>query len=298
MDVKELLQSKNIEFISRGRDYVVRCLNPEHEDLNPSMNIDKLSGIFHCYSCGFKGDIYQHFNIRKERFINVKIQCVREKIFSLLNIKSLPLPLDATRITSDFRNISVETLKKFGAFTTESINGMSGRIVFPIYNMDGKITMFQGRYMYSDLDPKYKTYPEHTTLPLYPQIVDSKFNSIILVEGLFDMINLHDKGLTNAVCTFGTAFGSTRKHKKQKENIDKLLNYKYQGIDTIYVMFDGDKAGRSAAANLISYAGKSFMMDTIELGDGLDPGSLTKQDVNKLFGELYGEGSTYREVSH
>ena len=28
--------------------------------------------------------------------------------------------------------------------------------------------------------------------------------SAILVEGIFDMINLHDKGLTNAVCCFGT----------------------------------------------------------------------------------------------
>ena len=27
---------------------------------------------------------------------------------------------------------------------------------------------------------------------------------VILVEGIYDMLNLQDKGLTNAVCTFGT----------------------------------------------------------------------------------------------
>jgi DNA primase len=287
MDVKELLIDKNIEYISRGRDYSIRCLNPEHEDTNPSLNIDKITGIMHCYSCGFAGDIFTYFNINKEKFINIKIQKVREKIHDLLSTKSIPMPLDITYVNTDYRGISKSTLRKFGAFTTESLKGMEGRIVFPITNINRDVIGFQGRYMYSDLDPKYKFYPEHVSLPLFPSIVIPIKGTIILVEGIFDMINLHDKGLHNAVCTFGTAFGSVRNKHKKQNNINKLLNFKYQGIEKIYIMYDADKSGKDATKNLMEYAGSSFNMEDIILPEGQDPGALTKPDVDRLYGVLY-----------
>lgn len=287
MEVKELLTSKNIPFISKGRDYTVKCLNPEHEDSNPSMNIDKITGIFNCLSCGYAGDIYKYFNINKQQFINIKIQKVRETIAKLLSSKAIPIPLDANYISSSYRDISVTTLRKFGAFTSETLRGMEGRIIFPIRNINNDVIGFQGRYMYSDLDPRYKMYPEHVVMPLYPAVVQPINNTIILVEGIIDMVNLHDKGLTNAVCTFGTAFGNVKKHKKQRHNVERLLTYKYQGIDKIYVMYDGDKPGQEAAKNLVKYAEQSFSMDTIDLPEGMDPGAMTKDDVNRLKRQLY-----------
>ena len=50
MNVQELLESKQIHFIPKGKDFVVRCLNPEHEDRNPSMRIDPIDGRFNCFS--------------------------------------------------------------------------------------------------------------------------------------------------------------------------------------------------------------------------------------------------------
>jgi len=288
MDVKELLTNRNVQYVSKGRDYSVHCLNPEHEDTNPSMNIDKISGVFHCYSCGFAGDIFEYFNETKEKFINVKIQQVREMIANLRSNKAIPIPLDANYIDEPYRGISKSTLRKFGAFTTESLKGMEGRIIFPISNIHKDVVAFQGRYMYSNLDPKYKFYPEHAVLPLYPSVVNPIKGSIILVEGILDMINMHDKGFPNAVCTFGTSFGSVKNKKKQRRNVEKLLQFKYQGIESIYVMYDGDKAGQDAARNLVEFAKSSFNMDTIDLKPDQDPGSLTKEDMTQLYGALYG----------
>jgi len=286
MDVKELLESKNLTFISSGRDYRVRCLSPDHDDSNPSMNIDKITGLYNCLSCGYSGDIYQHFNINKEKFINIKIQKVREKINSMIN-NTIPMPLDASYVEEDYRGISKSTLRKFSAFTTESIKGMEGRIVFPITNINRDIIGFQGRYMYSDLSPKYKFYPSEVVLPLFPSIVKPIKNTIVLVEGIFDMINLHDKGMHNAVCTFGAGFGSHKKSDKKHPNLDKLLQFKYQGIEHIWILYDGDDAGRKGAKNIISWASDSFSIDSIDLEEGADPGSMDKSDVNKLIGELY-----------
>ena len=46
MNVEDLLISKNIPYIPKGKDFVVQCLNPEHKDRNPSMRIDQITGIF------------------------------------------------------------------------------------------------------------------------------------------------------------------------------------------------------------------------------------------------------------
>ena len=46
MKVVDILQERRVEFKSSGQDYLVRCLNPEHEDKHPSMRIDTITGIF------------------------------------------------------------------------------------------------------------------------------------------------------------------------------------------------------------------------------------------------------------
>lgn len=287
MDVKELLISKSVEYTSSGRDYKVHCWNPDHEDSNPSMNIDKITGIFHCYSCGYSGDIYAKYNINKEKIINIKIDKVMSKIHELLSTRTIPIPADAVYVNSDFRGISKSTLRRFGAFTTDSIRELEGRTVFPISNINRDIIGFQGRYTYSDLDPKYKFYPEHISPPLYPAVVKPINDSIILVEGLLDMINLHDKGLTNAVCTFGTAFGNVKKKDKIKRNMERLLQYKIQGIEKFWIMYDGDTAGQKASETLMKNMGDQFNMEDFNLPDGKDPGGLTQTEVTELRGILY-----------
>ena len=139
MDVRKLLETKKITFNSQGRDYVTKCLNPQHDDSNPSMRIDKISGLYNCLSCGFGGDIYDYFNINKEKIIDIKVNEVKEKIQTLLAQKSIPMPLDAIPFRSDFRNIKASTYELFEAFTSESLKGMEGRIIFPIKDIQGDI---------------------------------------------------------------------------------------------------------------------------------------------------------------
>lgn len=288
MDVKELLEKKNIKYTSKGKDYLVSCLNPEHPDRHPSMRIDKLSGVFGCYSCGFSGNLYSLFNIKNNNLINVKIERIQEAIKNILGNKHVPKPLDAVNFVKDFRDISKDTYAHFDAFTTSDWDNMEDRVIFPIYNILGDTVAYQGRLIYSDIEPKYKVYPSNAKLPLFPPKVEAVDDSIILVEGLFDMINLYDKGLKNVVCTFGTAFGSVKKDQKVKTNIEKLNSYKLQGINTIYIMYDGDKPGRDAAEKLKHALENNFIVDTIDLPDGVDPGSFTKQDVDRLKEVLYG----------
>ena len=291
MDVSTLLDEKGIEYKSQGRDYIIKCLNPEHEDSNPSMRIDKISGLFGCFSCGFGGDIFDYYNINKEKFIDIKVAEVKDKIQNLLAQKSIPMPLDAVPFKEDFRGIKGSTYEQFGAFTTESLHGMEGRVLFPIKDILGNTIAFQGRYMYSDLDPKYKFYPEHTTVQFHPMIPKPIDNSIIIVEGIFDMLNLWDKGLHNVVTSFGISLGTVKKARKVGSVVDKFTPFKLQGIETIWIMYDGDERGKHAAEGLKNTLKNSrkFFVDTIDLEEGMDPGEFSLEDVNNLKEQLYGE---------
>ena len=79
MYVDEVLHKHKIPFRSHGQDYVVSCLNPEHDDSNPSMRVDKVTGIFHCFSCGFKGNIFKHFDAPIS-YLEVKRNKIKKKI--------------------------------------------------------------------------------------------------------------------------------------------------------------------------------------------------------------------------
>ena len=289
MSVRNLLEDKHIEFKSQGRDYLIRCLNPDHNDSNPSMRIDKISGLFGCFSCGFGGDIFDYFNINKENLIDLKVGALKEKIQNLLAQKSIPMPSDAVMFKEDFRGIKASTYETFGAFTCESLYGMEGRIIFPIKDIQGNIIAFQGRYMYSNLDPKYKFYPEHTTVQFHPIIPKPINNSIIIVEGIFDMLNLWDKGLHNVVTSFGINLGAVKKASKKAKVPEKFNVFRLQGIDTIWIMYDGDERGKAAAAGLkenLEQARKYFV-DTIDLQEGMDPGEFSLDDVIGLRTQLY-----------
>ena len=65
--------------------------------------------------------------------------------------------------------------------------------------------------------------PPGAVLPLYPAKVTPINGRVILVEGIYDVINLYDKGLRNAICCFGT----------RNINKEKLTLLKMQGVTQI-----------------------------------------------------------------
>lgn len=275
MNVEELLTQKQVPFIPKGKDYVVRCLNPEHDDSNPSMRIDQIDGRFNCFACEFKGNIFTYFGeaatglqLRKE-LIKKKIQEKRAE-----NV-GLAFPKDYMPYVGNWRGISPKTYRKFEAFEHSGSDYIS-RINFPIRDISGKIVAFQGRHTSGGV-PKYKFSPPGAKLPLFPANIEPKLGEVLLVEGIYDVINLHDKGLTNAVCCFGT----------NNINEDKLAMLQMQGVSKLAIFFDGDEAGQKAANNVKVMCEKvGLVTRNINLAE-TDPGALTESQVTKLERKLY-----------
>ena len=272
MNVEKILTDKGLYYKHRGQDLLINCLNPEHEDRNPSMSISSVTGVFHCFSCGFKGDIFDYYGLVKD-VTSIKITELKDKIQSLYKTIPQNYPIGYDFIHSEYRGISKETLEEFSAFTC-SLSEWEGRLWFPVRDIFKDIICFQGRYMYTELSPKYVFYPRSVTPPLIPATPDTKSGKLLLVEGIFDLLNLWDHGIKNVVCCFGSSIGS-------KKQIKKLEPYKIMGINTLVPLFDSDAAGIKAVKDL-EWNNKTFLIERYELPANKDPGDLMDEEIAKL----------------
>ncbi|NUT71696.1 DNA primase [Pseudarthrobacter sp. C4D7] len=125
-----------------------------------------------------------------------------------------------------------------------------GRLIWPIKDMAGDTIGFGARKLYEDdQGPKYLNTPE-TTLYKKSQVlygIDlakksiAKDRQLVVVEGYTDVMACHLAGITTAVATCGTAFGT--EHIKIAR---RLLSDDGTGGEVVFT-FDGDAAGQKAA---------------------------------------------------
>ena len=279
MIAEELLTEKGIDYQLKGQDALISCLNPEHDDSNPSLRVDKVTGIMHCFSCGFKGNLFTYYGAPASP-LEVRIHRIKEKI-AATRAQTVGISLPKDRIDwagGGFRNISEETLRIWQAFTWNAPK-FEGRIVFPVRDLTGKTVALIGRLITGMTEEKYYIYPQGVKLPFCPAKVKPIQNRVILVEGIFDALNLWDKGLKNTVCCFGT----------QQMDWVKLSLLKLQGVNGIDIIFDGDEAGRRAAEVIKGVAEQlELSVQIVNLPEGEDPGNLVHDQIRRLKERLYG----------
>ncbi len=209
--------------------------------------------------------------------MEMKRQLLKKKIDEVrAESVGLQMPEGYSPYIGNWRSIRAETYREFEAFIHAG-KDFTGRICFPVRDRSGRIVAFQSRTT-GDQQPKYLNTPPGAKMPLFP-VVEPIQGSIILVEGIFDVINLHDKGLTNAVCCFGV--------KNVTE--EKLQVLSVAGVDSIDIFLDNDEAGQTGA-NRIRELCESIGLNTrnIAFGDkAMDAGALAKPQVDKLKSKLY-----------
>lgn len=270
MQVEQLLLDNKVQYFKSGRDFKVKCLNPEHEDTNPSMRVDSVTGIFNCFSCGFKGNLFYHFG-EAPVGLGIERELLKEKIK-----KKMPKPYNTImpntyqEFNREYRNISARTFKEFEAFTSMDF---PDRLMFPIRTLSGSIEVLIGRAMgLTEYKNKYQFYPKHTSPPMFPLQKITGNKPVILVEGIFDLLNLYDKGLSNVLCVWGTS----------TVNEQKLSTLHIMGVQNLQIFFDGDDAGQTAASKVKELAERMHFSVKNICFKNKDPGELTETQVIKL----------------
>jgi len=204
------------------------------------------------------------------------------------------------------KHFSAEVIDEFGICYIP-IHGTSrtdliwGRLGLPIHNSHGKIIAYAGRRLESEINnlsdayldkyrnddmanaklnkwknSKWINEPYDKIKNLYnfhraaKYIYDS--NYAIIVEGYFDVMAFHQKGIKNIVATCGTTLS------KQQLFMLKSL------CDFVYVMYDPDTAGLIASTKAQELCNKYNLNNKIiQLPNNIDPDEfIINKNSNKL----------------
>jgi DNA primase len=150
----------------------------------------------------------------------------------------------------------------------------SGRVIFPIHGISGRITGFGGRILISDKNrPKYINSPESEIYNKSKSLYGIYFarnaiaarDNCYLVEGYTDVIALFQAGIENVVASSGTSL--------THEQVRLIRRF----TENITVLYDGDPAGIKASFRGIDLIVEEGLNVKIVLfPDGEDPDSFTR----------------------
>ncbi|MFB4352058.1 DNA primase [Microbacterium sp. LS_15] len=158
-----------------------------------------------------------------------------------------------------------------------------GRLVWPIRDVSGQTIGFGARKLFDDdQGPKYLNTPE---TPIYKKaqvlygldlakrdISRGDPRRVVVVEGYTDVMACHLAGLTTAIATCGTAFGTD--HIKVLRRVMGDDNASGEVVFT----FDGDEAGQKAALRAFTEDDRFNAQTFVAVApDGLDPCDLRLQ---------------------
>lgn len=155
------------------------------------------------------------------------------------------------------------------------------RVMFPIFNVSGKVVAFGGRMLKSAqadnsgiYNPKYINTSEtdvyHKSLVLYgiaqAKADIRKQDVCYLVEGYTDVLSLYQAGIRNVVASSGTAL--------TKEQVQLIKRF----TQNIVILYDGDAAGiKAALRGLDIVLEQGLNVKLVLLPDGEDPDSFVKK---------------------
>lgn len=166
----------------------------------------------------------------------------------------------------------------------------SGRVIFPIHNVTGRVIAFGGRTLRTDKKiAKYVNSPEtdiyHKSKVLYGIFFAKKTiiaeDNAFLVEGYTDVISLHQAGIENVVASSGTSL--------TVEQIRLIRRY----TNNITILYDGDFAGIKASLRGIDLVLEEGMnVKVLLFPDGEDPDSFSKKVSTEELKKFIRENAT------
>lgn len=279
----DILEAKNIKYkkTNNPAEILIKCTNPDHSDNDPSLSFNIEKNLFKCWSCGFAGGLQKFLQsigittkIHIQNKQEYKIKKLKDKLQHIKEGDEIRMPFNIEPCQGPFKDIPLAILKEFKAFKTVEY-GLEDYICIPVYQF-GKLRFIEGRHRMRDPSqkPKYMRCPMGVSVSKIVFPLDKvKSNHIILVEGMFDMLNMWRHGYHNTLCIFGTSnFG-----------IEKAKILDRVGVTSATVLMDGDEPGYRAASVIARFLdSRSIAPNVIRLDAGKDPGVLTREELNNL----------------
>ena len=201
------------------------------------------------------------------------------------NVPNPPLKLRLDKLErqhpylTEQRELAPETIIDFGiGYCAKGM--MADRIAIPIHNVKGEVVAYAGRFVGEPPEgtPKYKLPPgfrkSQELFNIDRAAKQSADEPLVIVEGFFDAMKLHQHGCHKVVALMGSTMSSA-----QEELIRQHTNSKSHVI----VMLDENEAGKAGREDIACRLSKICFVRVYQFSQpDMEPEHLTAEEVQQL----------------
>jgi DNA primase len=263
---------------------------------------DLRKNVFHCFSCGAGGNVLD--------LVADMEQCsVREAALHLQRrypaaghaVGSRPKSLEETQLVTkkrkgnavlsfclsgldethpyvSGRGLSRETAHQFGIGYYRGLGIMRGRLAIPIHDEGGRLVAYCGRSVsVSGEDPRYRFPPAFRKSALlfnYHRAAALGGDDVVVVEGFFDAMRVHQAGFPSVVALMGAILSRDQK------------NLLAQRFGRVRFMLDGDHAGQAASTAAAQRLAGRCQVSQVMVSPGRQPDEMSDQEIRRALEKM------------
>jgi DNA primase len=294
----QVLRSYQVDWLrgsGRGQ-YRGRC--PIHRGQGrEAFHVHLERGVFHCFACGAGGhvlDLVAAMEGCSIRAAALRLQgsqaaasmaagaaqgAAGRKLVTKKTEGNPPLgfSLDVDRRHPYLarRGIDDATASHFGVGYFSGRGLMRGRIAIPIHDDQGRLVAYCGRTVEAG-DPRYRFpagFQKSQVLFNYHRARVAAGDRVIVVEGFFDCMRVHQAGLPGVVALMGARLSASQQ---------ELLTGRFSRI---VLLLDGDATGRTAAAQIAGDLASESDVTELLLPPGVQPDQMAADQIRRILGE-------------
>jgi DNA primase len=262
-----------------------------------AFHVNTARQLFHCFSCGAGGTVLDLVAAIEGCGVREAAQklaaewsvpstysggprrpaTVTEKRNSLRPLGFRLRGVDCRHAYLTTRGVATPTAAEFGIGFYAGPGLLSHRVVIPIHDEVGQLVAYCGRSV-DGAEPRYQFpagFAKSQVLFNLHRAAAGGEETVIVVEGFFDCLRVHQSGFHCVVALMGSALSDRQRG---------LLSERFRQVT---LMLDGDQAGRRASAEISARLPDRCSVHVIELAAGVQPDQLSESAVREM---LAGEG--------
>ena len=284
-----LLRQYQVKLRRSGRDQYRGCCPIHRGESHDAFHVNLSKNVFHCFACGAHGTVLDFVAAMDQcslRQAALKLACVmtaptapacpNQLVTKKMNSSS-PLGFTLRGVDPDHPYLSARGIEKltavqFGVGFYRGAGIFAGRLVVPIHNERGELVAYCGRAL-DGTKPRYRFpagFAKSEFVFNLHRAAAATQQTVVLVEGFFDCLKLHQAGVPAVVALMGAALYEAQQAA--------LLRH----FRSIILMLDGDTAGRRATAAITAQLRPHATVRVIHLADGVQPDQLTSNAAREI----------------
>jgi DNA primase len=296
--MEQLLRAYRVaEGLRRGGPDQLRGRCPIHQgDGLDTFHVNLARNLFHCFACRAGGNVLD-FVAAMER-CSVREAALRLQQSGLVGARArvradtgsptaaeklvtkemtanpplrFSLDVDATHPYLQQRGVDPGTARQFGIGWFGGEGLMSRRIAIPIHDAAGRLVAYCGRTIDGGA-PRYRFpagFQKSRVLFNYHRARVTGAGEVIVVEGFFDCLRVHQAGFPCVVALTGVALSAAQR---------QLLIHAFRQVK---LLLDGDRAGWEAAEPIRRALTPACLVTAVRLGPGIQPDQMSASDIHR-----------------